>query len=64
LEYEVRDGKILYPIIWIIEKEESMSSHKQVASYIERQSVRVRINLYKQMKEQLLSQKQAEGKRF
>ena len=37
-------------------KEESMSSHKQLVSDIERQSVRVRINLYKQMKEQLLSQ--------
>jgi hypothetical protein len=56
LEYEVRDGKILYPIIWIIKKEESMSSHKQLVSDIERQSVRVRINLYKQMKEQLLFQ--------
>ena len=33
-----------------------MSSHKQLVSDIERQSVRLRINLYKQMKEQLLSQ--------
>lgn len=33
-----------------------MSSLKQLVSDIERQSVRVRINLYKQMKEQLLSQ--------
>ena len=42
--------------LWIIRKEESMSPHKQLVSDIERQSVRVRINLYKQMKEQLLSQ--------
>lgn len=33
-----------------------MSSHKQLVSDIERQSVCLRINLYNQMKEQLLSQ--------
>jgi hypothetical protein len=33
-----------------------MSSHKKLVSDIERQSVRLRINLYKQMKERLLSQ--------
>jgi len=42
-----------------IKKEHSMSSHpshqRQVAE-IERESVHARINLYKQMKEQLLSQ--------
>ncbi|MDP9287078.1 MAG: hypothetical protein M3P08_02640 [Thermoproteota archaeon] len=37
-------------------KEESISSHKQLAFDIERRSVPVRINLYKQMKEQLFSQ--------
>jgi len=31
-----------------------MSSHKKLVSDIERQSVRLRINLYKQMKEQFL----------
>ncbi|MDQ6668216.1 MAG: hypothetical protein M3Y53_08340 [Thermoproteota archaeon] len=33
-----------------------MSSHQRQVADIERQSVHVRINLYKQMKEQLLSQ--------
>ncbi|PWU79598.1 MAG: hypothetical protein DLM72_16560 [Candidatus Nitrosopolaris wilkensis] len=37
-------------------KKESISSHKQLAFDIERRSVSVRINLYKQMKEQLFSQ--------
>jgi hypothetical protein len=33
-----------------------MSSHQRHVAEIERESVRARINLYKQMKEQLLSQ--------
>jgi len=39
-----------------IKKEHSMSSHQRQVAEIERESVHARINLYKQMKEQLLSQ--------
>jgi hypothetical protein len=37
-------------------KEQTMSSHQRRIADIERESVRARINLYKQMKEQLLLQ--------
>ncbi len=39
-----------------IKKEHRMSSHQRQVAEIERESVRARINLYKQMKDQLLSQ--------
>ncbi len=37
-------------------KEQTMSTHQRRIDDIERESVRLRINLYKQMKEQLLLQ--------